>query len=1231
MHLLRAQSGVIDDGGEAVDLGIDPADILVLSHADTELALLARAREQLTGTDVPSLRLAPLGRLRHHMSVDVFVERTVERSRLVILRLLGGEPSWPYGVERITSLCRRNNIPLAVLPGDDRPDPQLDGLSTIDRNRARQLWAYLTEGGGENARNFLLACRHLLDGGPEPEPARPVARAGIHHRSSGDGPKVAIIFYRSLLLAEDLEPVEKLARALEARGLAPLTIFVASLKDPASAAFLDDLFVEYPIQCIVNLTSFAVSAAGSMHEPTPLDLPGVPVLQAVLASGTRESWVSSTQGLNARDLAMGVVLPELDGRIFTRAIGFKSAARRSEITCSDIVALEGDSERAAFVAAQAEAWIRLRTTPASERKVAIVLANYPNQNARIANGVGLDSPESAVGILRHLVEAGYALDDPPASSAELMHRLLGGRKGLAHVPDRPRLAIEDYGKLFASLPEALQSAVIERWGEAKSDPALVDGSFFFPDILELGSITIGIQPARGYNIDPKGSYHDPALVPPHNYLAFYFWLRHTFDAHAVVHLGKHGNLEWLPGKALALDACSWPEAVLGPLPHLYPFIVNDPGEGSQAKRRSSAVIIDHLTPPLTRAETYGPLRDLEALVDEYFDASGQDPRRLALLKREIIELMSVSGLDRDLGIEADADSDEAFEKLDAYLCELKEAQIRDGLHIFGESPRDRLETDLLAALARSPDRNVTGHPSPGLTQALAEDFLLAFDPLDCTMGETWSGPKPAILMDVTDAPWRSTGDTVERLELFVSKLIDGSARAPGPTSRKAMERLDGHIRPVLRMSGPAEMEALLRGLNGQFVPPGPAGAPTRGRLDVLPTGRNFYSVDTRSVPTPAAWQLGQASAARLLERYRQDHGRWPARMGLSAWGTANMRTGGDDIAQALALMGAKPTWDNASRRVTGFEIIPLSLLDRPRVDVTFRVSGFFRDAFPGQMDLIDSAARAIMELDEPAKSNPLRARFLEDRERLIADGVTDEEASDRASYRVFGSMPGAYGAGLQAMFDERLWNERADLADAYLVWGSYAYGRGRSGVRARAQLEQRLASLDAVIQNQDNREHDILDSDDYYQFQGGMTVAAHELSGQRPAVFLNDHSNPSSPRIRSLEEEIARVVRARVVNPKWIRGVMRHGYKGAFEMNATVDYLFAYAVTTGAVADHHFDLVHDAYLADEEVRAFLAEANPDALLAIAAKLNEAIERGIWKPRRNSTRATLETIEETTRP
>ncbi len=729
-----------------------------------------------------------------------------------------------------------------------------------------------------------------------------------------------------------------------------------------------------------------------------------------------------------------------------------------------------------------------------------------------------------------------------------------------------------------------------------------------------------IQPARGYNIDPRTTYHDPALVPPHGYFAAYSWLAQEFRADAVIHLGKHGTLEWLPGKALALSAECFPEAVLPPLPHLYPFIVNDPGEGTQAKRRAQAVIVDHLTPPLTRAGSYGLTAELERLIDEYYEAAQGDVRRVAPLAAAILEQARAAGIDGDCGISPDDDVGPALRKLDGFLCELKELQIRDGLHVFGQSPDGERLDALLVAFAR-PSRG-SRPEDMSLVRALAADLGLGADPLGLDPAAPWKGPRPAACGG--DAAWRTAGDTVERLEALALGLVAGETQ-PEPGWRQTDAVLDWirrELRPAVASCGAAEIAGLLAGLDGRFVAPGPSGAPSRGRPEVLPTGRNFFSVDTRAVPTHAAWLLGWKSAAMLVERHAQEHGGYPARVALSAWGTANMRTGGDDVAQALALMGVRPVWEPASGRVTGFEILPASVLDRPRVDVTLRVSGFFRDAFPGLIDLVDSAARAVAALDEPPAVNPLAARFAADRGALEAQGLAPEEASRRAGYRVFGSKPGAYGAGLQTLVDERIWDDEADLAEAYLGWSGYAYGAGAEGRAERAMLEQRLAAADAVLHNQDNREHDLLDSDDYYQFEAGLALVVRQLSGRVPAVWHNDHSRPEMPRIRSLREEIGRVVRGRAANPRWIAGVMRHGYKGAAEIAATVDYLFAFAATARAVDDAHFEALYEAYIADDKVRGFMAEHNPSALAETGSRFLEAIDRGLWRPRRNSVREAL---------
>jgi cobaltochelatase CobN len=832
-------------------------------------------------------------------------------------------------------------------------------------------------------------------------------------------------------------------------------------------------------------------------------------------------------------------------------------------------------------------------------------------------------------VLEALAAAGYGVADIPSDGDTLVQRLAAGPTNdlaaLAGRKVRVALPLDAYMDLFAALPWAVQAAILDRWGPPERDPHLVGGGFALP-LLPLGSAVVGIQPARGYNIDPAATYHAPDLVPPHAYLACYFWLRHVFGAHAIVHLGKHGNLEWLPGKAVAMSEACLPEAVLGPLPHLYPFIVNDPGEGTQAKRRAAAVIVDHLTPPLTRAESWGELAELELLVDEYYEAANLDPRRLDHLRREILARSESLGLARDLGIERTAAPEEHLAKLDNHLCELKELQIRDGLHVLGRAPAGDQLTDLLVALLRLPRGRGEG-PDASLLRALAQDLGLAWDPLGADLGEPWSGPRPLVLQSVASGPWRSAGDTVERLELLSRQLVAGERRIDEawPATRAVLGWLEEQLRPAVTACGRHELDGLLRGLDGRRVPPGPSGAPTRGRPEVLPTGRNFYSVDCRAVPTPAAWHLGWKSAALILEHHLQTHGQFPRQVALSAWGTANMRTGGDDIAQALALLGCRPVWDAQSKRVTGVEVLPLAVLDRPRVDVTLRVSGFFRDAFPAQLELIDDAVRAVAALDEPVELNPLAAAAREETERLVAAGVAPEAARRRATTRLFGSKPGAYGAGLQALIDEGGWSDGKDLAEAWLAWGGYAYGRGVEGDAAREALAQRLARVELVLHNQDNREHDLLDSDDYYQFEGGLAATVRHLSGRQPEIYHNDHSRPEFPRVRTLKEEIGRVVRARAANPKWIAGVMRHGYKGAFEIAATVDYLFAFAATAAVVENHHFDALFDAYLQDETVRGFLAEHNPAALVEIAGRFDEAVQRGLWQPRRNSAPALLDEL------
>lgn len=1237
MHLLRTQPGGFVSDDNIADLGQTPAELVILCSGDSSLALLAEAAQQLPA-DFPSLRLANPMQVQNHASVDLYVDQVLRHAKVILISLHGGIAYWRYGVEQLVALSQRG-VQLILVPGDDRPDPELSDLSTVPTEARDRLWQYLRQGGMGNALDFYrcLANGWLGRDYPWAEP-RVLPRTTLYHPNQStaalgdwhadwqaDQPVAAVLFYRSHLQAANTAFIDVFCQRLQDAGLNPLPIAVASLKEPGCLAAVEDWLDEVQAAVILNTTGFAQSSPEAPHlRPFRRN---IPVIQAICAQDNEPGWRASEQGLGPRDLAMHIALPELDGRIISRPISFKDLAWRSERSQSDVVCYRAQPERMDFVAELARRWVELARVANGDKRIALILANYPTRDGRIGNGVGLDTPAAALNILRALHAEGYPLPaELPESGTALIQQLLGGVSNdldtLDQRPCQQSLALDDYAAMFNALPAANQAAVLERWGPPENDP-MYRGARMMIAGLRFGLTFVGIQPARGYQVDPSAVYHDPDLVPPHGYLAFYFWLRQTYGAHALIHVGKHGNLEWLPGKGVGLSETCWPDALLGPTPNIYPFIVNDPGEGAQAKRRTQAVIIDHLMPPLTRAETYGPLRNLELLADEYYEAQLLDPRRARELQRDILNLVRETHIDRELQLDAqlDSEADAAIwlPRLDTYLCDLKESQIRDGLHIFGESPSGRLRIDTLLALLRIPRGDGRGAQS-SLLRALAKAFGLGFDPLECELSAPWTGPKPDALLSLNDEAWRTAGDTRERLEWFAAQLIEQALVGDVPCLHHAdwapvaaiIEHLRQVVAPRLDACGPAEMHGLLDALSGRFVPAGPSGAPSRGRLDVLPTGRNFYSVDVRNLPTTTAWRIGFQSANLILERHLQDHGDHLRQLGLSVWGTATMRTGGDDIAQAMALMGVRPVWATGSQRVDDFEILPLSLLDRPRVDVTLRVSGFFRDAFANLIRLFDAAVQAVAELDEPADLNPLAAKVRGEREALIASGLDLEAARRQAGWRIFGAKPGAYGAGVQGAIDGRVWQSRDDLAEVYLNWGGYAYGGTDEGTAARAQFAQRLSQVQAVLQNQDNREHDLLDSNDYYQFQGGMLAAVESLSGTVAASYHGDHSQPDLPKIRTLKEELNRVIRSRAANPKWIEGVKRHGYKGAFELAATVDNLFAFDATTQLIDDHQYALLADAYVLDPSTREFVRQHNPHALRDMTERLLEAQQRGLWQ-------------------
>jgi cobaltochelatase CobN len=1211
MHRLAAIPGGWNPDTEGVVfIEQTPAPIVILTAADTEIQTLAKAVSDLP-EGFPEVRVANLLNLQQQLTIDTYAEDVLEQATVIVVRLLGGRSYWSYGLEVVQETVERSGASLVVLPGDDRPDPTLMSHSTLPLSAVNQIWRYFTEGGIDNTRNVLkFLANTCLEQRYKVSSPSVVPKVGIYdwqsiQEPSSQGSHVGILFYRAHYLSGNTEVIDALCQALVDRDLVPVPVFVSSLRDREVQAELLNHF-QHNIQVLLNTTSFSISSPSSPSDFwQTLD---VPVLQVILSGGTFEQWQSSFQGLSPRDTAMNVALPEVDGRIISRAVSFKAVQARHPALQTDVVTYEPVSDRIAFVADLAANWVRLRQTPVSQRRIALILANYPTRDGRLANGVGLDTPASCVEILNSLKQAGYTVEDIPETSDELIQRLT---QGITNDPEaqeirqvQQHVSLQDYLTYFTTLPDPVQKGILNRWSDITNELFPISG-------IQLGNVFVGIQPSRGYDLDPSLNYHAPDLEPTHSYLAFYHWIRSHFNTTAIVHVGKHGNLEWLPGKSIALSETCYPEVAIAALPHLYPFIVNDPGEGAQAKRRAQAVIIDHLTPPMTRAELYGGLQTLEALIDEYYEAQSLDPTRLPVIRDRIITVVQHENLVQEFSVSSVED---LITNLDRYLCELKEAQIRDGLHIFGKCPEGRQLRDLIVAIAR--------HPQPGrlgLTRALAKDWNLPFDPLTADPAEP-----------IENQPWRTIGDAIEALELEAATLVDRlllhpSSPLPHPSlTSPELTWLTQTLLPALQATS-QELTYLLHGLNGGYIPAAPSGAPTRGRPDVLPTGRNFYSVDIRAIPTESAWDVGRKAAEALIERYTQEHGDYPKTLGLSMWGTSTMRTGGDDLAEALALLGVQPVWDGASRRVIDFDILPLSILGRPRVDVTLRISGFFRDAFPNLIDLFDQAVKAVSKLDEPLDQNPLAAKVKQETQSWQELGLTQEQAEQRSRFRIFGSKPGAYGAGLQGLIEAQNWTDDQDLARAYINWSSYAYVGSGVAHSAPEAFENRLREMQVVLHNQDNREHDLLDSDDYYQFQGGLTVAVRSVQGKNPATYFGDHALPEHPKVRSLKEQITRVYRSRVVNPKWIAGVMRHGYKGAFEMAATVDYLFAYDATAQCVEDYMYQGIAESYIFDSAVQDFVQQKNPWALRDMAERLLEANQRGLWQQVEQATLDKLRAI------
>ncbi len=1198
--------------------------ILLLSTSDTDL-LSARA----SGAEY---RLANPARTE----VDD-LPALLAGAQLVVVRILGGYRMWEAGIDALLASGR----PVVVLGGEQQPDAELMKLSTVPYGVSSEAHAYLAEGGPANLAQLhrFLSDTVLLTGhGFEPPASTPLwgelergrlEREGAQAAPATGQPTVAVLYYRAHHVAGNTAFVHALCDAIEGKGGRALPVYCASLRaaDPELLALLATADALVVTVLAAGGTKPAAASAGGDDEAWDvgaLAALDIPILQGLCLTSSRDSWLANGDGLSPLDAATQVAIPEFDGRLITVPFSFK------EVDAEGLTVYVADPERADRVAGIAVRHALLRHVPPAERKIAVMLSAYPTKHSRIGNAVGLDTPASVVRLLAAMREQGYDIgpvDGPDAlpgvnalDGDALIHALIaaGGQDQdwltAEQLSGNPvRIAAADYRRWYATLPADLREGIEEHWGAAPGS-LFVDfsqdqqGEIVLAG-LRAGNVVVMVQPPRGFGENPVAIYHDPDLPPSHHYFAAYRWLAEDFGAHAVVHVGKHGNLEWLPGKGAGLSASCASDAALGELPLIYPFLVNDPGEGTQAKRRAHATLVDHLIPPMARAESYGDITRLEQLLDEHANIAAMDPAKLPAIRSQIWTLIQAAKLDHDLGLSDrphDAEFDEFILHVDGWLCEIKDVQIRDGLHVLGQPPQGEARVNLVLAMLRA--KQVWGGQAaalPGLREALGLSEQGDEARTDVDEAENLAR---RLVAAMEDRDWRAEAAAEVAAEL----LGAGDARAALVGEVLAFAATE--VVPRLARTTD-ELTNVLHALDGGYVPAGPSGSPLRGLINVLPTGRNFYSVDPKAIPSRLAWETGQAMADSLLARYRADTGDWPRSVGLSAWGTSAMRTAGDDVAEVLALLGVRPVWDEASRRVSGLELISLAELDRPRIDVTVRISGFFRDAFPHVVAMLDDAVRLVAEQDEPAELNFVRAHAQAD---LAAHG--DQR---RATLRVFGSKPGAYGAGLLPLLDSRNWRDDADLAEVYAAWGGFAYGRGIDGIQARPDMENAYRRINVAAKNVDSREHDIADSDDYFQYHGGMVATVRALTGSAPAAYIGDSTNPDAVRTRTLSEETARIFRARVVNPRWLDAMQRHGYKGAFELAATVDYLFGYDATAGVVADWMYDKLAQAYVLDPQLRKFFAESNPWALHGIAERLLEAAQRKMWEHPDPDTLAALQ--------
>ena len=1182
-------------------------------------------------------------------------EHFARSCHIAIFNLHGGKKSLSSFDELVQSL-QDSSVSIYAQSASNEPEIELMKLSTVDDAIYRKVSQYLDYGGRKNFYSLILYLANYFIGSNYEfsEPARPIWE-GIYHpdfdhvptlkeylqsKCVAGRPTVGLWFYQSLWQAGNTLFIDRLIEEIERQGANVIPVFLHAAKDVERGTkgaewVVENLFMKDGrpiIDVLISTLMFSLSIKpweGSdtgegqevaRSEEWFIKRLNVPVLKAIVTYNTLADWNESLQGCSPMDISMGIAMPEFDGMLITVPVAARERTDIDPLTGARVIRFEPLPERTNKIVRLSLNWAKLRHIPNSQKKVAIIFHNYPPRDDRIGTAFGLDSPVSVLNIMKAMDDAGYTIERMPENGQALIEdvksRLTLDRRWRS-PEELAKRAIDsvtegDYKDWFEQLPVAVQEKMTSAWGEAPGKLFVHKKNLIIPGVIN-GNIFIGLQPSRGFLEDPAAIYHSPDHPIPHHYYAYYRWIRDVFRADLVMHIGKHGSLEWLPGKSVGLSDSCFPDIAISDLPNIYPYIINNPGEGTQAKRRSYCCIIDHLVPVMHNADAYDEMAELEVMLADYYQAASEDQSKLPTQKKMIWEKVCEAKLDHDLEVEEEeafSDFDKFLEKLHEYLHEMADTQIRDGLHILGEPPEGSRLDEFLVALTRLANGQV-----PSLRQSLAEAMGYDYDYLLDNRGKIVSGSKTCgqVIDDLNSLALRLVSGLHEQGFAVgtIPELVEEILGKRNPKIEKVLDYIATTLAPNIDATVD-ELSAILCASDGGFVSPGPSGAPTRGMADILPTGRNFYSVDPQAIPSQAAWKVGVAQADALLERYLEDEGCYPESLGMVIWGSPTMRTKGDDIAEVLCLMGVRPVWEERSGRVTGIELIPIEELQRPRIDVMLRISGFFRDAFPNIVHLVDRAVELVAEQKEPPEQNFLAKHVSADISEKTAAGIDGEQAKTLACYRIFGCRPGAYGAGVSDAIDSKNWKDEKDLAEIYVKWGGYAYGRKNFGATVPDEFRRRLSRLDLTVKNEDTREYDMLDGDDFYSYHGGMIAAVKALKGELPRSYCGDSSDPDRVKTRSTVEETKHIFRARILNPKWIESMKRHGYKGAGDISRMVDIAFGWDATAEVLEDWMYEELANKYALDKDMQEWLKKVNPHALQNIAERLLEAVERGMWQ-------------------